>query len=157
MSVHRIISGGQTGADRGGLEAAIGLGIPHGGSCPRGRRAEDGAIPARYGLVETESRSYSERTRKNVLDADGTVVFTKGLPRGGSLLTIKVARSLEKPHLEVDLARVSRGEAARRIRDWIRHEKISTLNVAGSRESQAPGLQKEVREVLERALGDSPP
>jgi len=157
MGVHRIISGGQTGADRGGLDAAIRLGIPQGGSCPRGRRAEDGVIPARYPLKETESRSYAARTRKNVQDADATVVFTKGPPTGGSLLTVELAGKHRKPLLEVDLAKVSREEAARQVRDWILRAKISVLNVAGSRESQAPGLGREVREVLLAALADAPP
>lgn len=62
--IERVISGGQTGADRGGLDAAIDLGLPHGGFCPKGRRAEDGVIPGRYQLEETESADYTERTRK---------------------------------------------------------------------------------------------
>jgi hypothetical protein len=113
-------------------------------------------IPAHYRLKETESRSYSGRTRKNVQDADATVVFTKGPLRGGSLRTKELARGLQKPLLEVDLAKVSPEEASRRLRDWIGHAKVSTLNVAGSRESQAPGLEREVREVLLGALGDAP-
>jgi hypothetical protein len=67
--VERIISGGQTGADRGGLTAAIKLGIPHGGWCPKGRRAEDGQVPACYHLEETGSSSYQARTKRNVLEA----------------------------------------------------------------------------------------
>jgi hypothetical protein len=49
----KIVSGGQTGVDRAALDWAIQRGIPHGGWCPRGRRAEDGRIPERYRLRET--------------------------------------------------------------------------------------------------------
>lgn len=51
-SVQRIVSGGQTGVDRAALDAAIALGIEHGGWCPQGRIAEDGVIPADYQLRE---------------------------------------------------------------------------------------------------------
>jgi predicted Rossmann-fold nucleotide-binding protein len=74
--VERVITGGQTGADRGGLDAAIDLGLPHGGFCPKGRLAEDGVIPQPYQIEETASTEYSERTRKNVEAADATVVFS---------------------------------------------------------------------------------
>ena len=80
----KIISGGQTGADRGGLDAAMDLGIEHGGWCPKGRRAEDGRIPDRYTLEETTSTDYTVRTEKNVEWADGTVVFTFGAPQGAA-------------------------------------------------------------------------
>ena len=49
----KIVSGGQTGADRAALDFAIGHGIPHGGWCPKGRKAEDGPIDPRYELTET--------------------------------------------------------------------------------------------------------
>ena len=65
----KIISGGQTGVDRGALDAAIALGIPHGGWCPRGRRAEDGRIPDRYEVSETDSPEYAVRTNL-VVDLD---------------------------------------------------------------------------------------
>jgi len=82
--VVRIVSGGQTGADRGGLDAAAALGIEHGGWCPAGRRAEDGTIPGLYTLAETLSPAYGDRTRANVRDSDATVVFTREAATGGS-------------------------------------------------------------------------
>ena len=99
----RIVSGGQTGVDRGALDAAIELGIPHGGWCPCGRLAKDGEIPARYGLTETESPDYALRTEKNVLDSDGTLILCRGRPRGGTDLTLRLARQHDKPHLVLDL------------------------------------------------------
>jgi hypothetical protein len=74
-SLLKVISGGQTGVDRAALDAAIELGLDHGGWCPRGRPAEDGVIPARYRLTETRESTYPTRTRYNVLDSDGTLII----------------------------------------------------------------------------------
>ena len=79
----RIISGGQTGVDCAALDVAIGLGIPHGGWCPRDRLAEDGRIPDRYQLIETEAADYPARTERNVQDADATLILCRGEPSGG--------------------------------------------------------------------------
>lgn len=155
----RIVSGGQTGADRGGLNAAIKLGIPHGGWCPKGRRAEDGKIPFRYQLLETGSASYRGRTRRNVLDSDGTVIFTRGRLEGGSALTAGVAREAGKPMLHIDL-RAHGGNpdgAIRELRTWLREHRIACLNVAGSRESKARGIQDAVSKLLCRAFGPDDP
>jgi hypothetical protein len=72
----KIVSGGQTGADRAALDWAIFHDLPHGGWCPKGRKAEDGVIPDQYQLTETSSASYPQRTQWNVRDSDGTVIFT---------------------------------------------------------------------------------
>ena len=151
--VLRIVSGGQTGADRGGLDAAVALGIEQGGWCPAGRRAEDGTIPGLYTLAETLSPAYGDRTRANVHDSDGTVVFTRGAPTGGSALTLTAARKIGKPVLRVDLAKLGVEAAADRVRGWCVERSIAILNVAGSRESKAPGIGDEVRRLLVRALG----
>jgi len=76
IMITKIISGGQTGADRGGLDAAIHCGLPHGGWCPKGRKAEDGLIPSKYQHKEMESSGYLPRTQANVFDSDATVIFT---------------------------------------------------------------------------------
>lgn len=151
--VTSIVSGGQTGADRGGLDAAIALGIDHSGWCPAGRRAEDGAVPFAYNLRETLATEYSVRTKLNVRDSDGTVVFTRGAPKGGSALTIDYARSIGRPVLHLDLAEVDRTEAADRVRTWCADHNIQILNVAGSRDSHAPGIGAATHLVLLLALG----
>jgi len=133
----RIVSGGQTGVDRAALDVAISLGIPCGGWCPRGRRAEDGTIPACYPLRETESESYAVRTRENVRDSDGTLVLAMGEPTGGTALTIEFAAELRRPCKVVDLNDKPDPAA---IAGWIAANRISTLNVAGPRESTAPGV-----------------
>jgi hypothetical protein len=150
--VVRIVSGGQTGADRGGLDAALALGIEHGGWCPAGRVAEDGQVPRVYALRETTSAEYAERTKANVRDSDGTVVFTRGAAAGGSAFTLRAARRIGKPVLHVDLAKLDVEAAAERVRGWCAERSIAVLNVAGSRESKAPGIGDEVRRVLLRAL-----
>src|SRR3982074_1895430 len=63
IMLRKIISGGQTGADRAGLDFAIEAGLEHGGSVPRGRIAEDGRIDDRYNLIELSTGSYPARTR----------------------------------------------------------------------------------------------
>ncbi|MGI8605082.1 MAG: YpsA SLOG family protein [Verrucomicrobiales bacterium] len=68
MKPIRIISGGQTGADRAALDWAIANGVPHGGWCPKGRLAEDGPIPDRYQLTETPTANYLQRNEWNVRD-----------------------------------------------------------------------------------------
>jgi len=152
--VDKIISGGQTGADRGGLDAAMKLGIPHGGWCPKRRRAEDGRVPSRYQLRETEQASYQSRTRRNVLDSDGTVIFSYGRLEGGSLLTARVASEIGKPHLHLDLGQSGTITAVvvARLQNWIAEKGIHVLNVAGSRESKAPGIEVAVAVVIEAAL-----
>lgn len=150
MMIERVISGGQTGADRGALDAAAELGLPHGGYCPRGRRAEDGRIPARYELEELPSRAYAARTEENVLAADATVVLTRGKPTGGSALTVALARRHGRPILHVDLDREA--APARAIASFLRARGARVVNVAGPRESQCPGITRDARSALARAL-----
>jgi len=147
-----IVSGGQTGADRGALDAAIKLGIPHGGYCPRGRRAEDGPIPALYRLTETDSERYDVRTEKNVLWGDATLLVTQGVPRGGSALTQRLCRRVGRPIVAVDLNRESVADGADRVRQFLADHEIQVLNVAGPRESRAPTIRAEVIGLLERVL-----
>jgi hypothetical protein len=153
----RIVSGGQTGADRGGLDAARDLGLERGGFCPRGRRAEDGAIPDGYPLVELPTRSYPARTRRNVDASDATVVFSFGAPDRGSALTLRLASAAGKPALALDLAARDDAAAARELAAWLARVAPATLNVAGSRESNAPGIAARVRAVVVRALRGGPP
>jgi hypothetical protein len=155
----RIVSGGQTGVDRGALNAAIELKIPHGGWCPRGRRAEDGAIPANYQLEELPSASYAARTERNVLDSDGTLILCRGRLMGGTALTRRLARRHARPCLRIRLPELAAGNgqpAAQKLLDraaaWIVEHRIHTLNVAGPRESQAPGIEQQAAAFLRLLL-----
>ena len=142
----KIVSGGQTGADRGALDWALQHNVPHGGWCPKGRWAEDGPIESCYRLRETPSSKPAQRTEWNVRDSDGTVIFSVGKKlSGGSLLTTRFARSYHKPCLHLHcLSRNPAGE----LKEFIRQHRIKTLNVAGPRASQEPGVGEFVRAVL---------
>lgn len=145
----KIVSGGQTGVDRAALDVAIALGIPHGGWCPRGRRAEDGQIPECYRLEETDSAEYPERTERNVIDSDATLILCGGQPAGGTLLTLRLAEKHEKPCWVVDLDRPCGSDAVRR---WLESTSVRTLNIAGPRESQRPGVGTAARSFLTALL-----
>jgi hypothetical protein len=131
-----IISGGQTGADRAALDWAISRGLPHGGWCPKGRLAEDGIIPARYELKEAKTDTYAARTELNVLDSDGTVIFTTNdALTGGSKFTARLAKKHCKPLLHIHkTTRLPDVELGK----FIFQHNIRRLNVAGSRHSKEP-------------------
>lgn len=135
--IEKILSGGQTGADRAALDFALKHGIPHGGWCPKGRRSEDGAIPSQYQLQETPSANYSQRTDWNVRDSDGTVIFSIGdrLTRG-SLRTLKVVQKHEKPWIYLCAAR--NDDPPKQLWKFIQDNHIQVLNVAGPRASKEP-------------------
>ena len=145
-----IVSGGQTGADRAALEFAIRFGIPHEGWCPRGRRAEDGRLDARYNLCETPSLKYEERTRWNIRDSDATLVITiRAIPTGGTALTLGVARQQRKPCLHIAREKISSIlEAGEQISEFLTEHQVERLNVAGPRASQEPEIAAFVNELL---------
>jgi len=142
--IKKIVSGGQTGVDRAALDAAIKLNIPHGGKCPKGRLAElDETIPLKYNLIETESSDYSERTKLNIDESEGTLIFVPSMPikvTDGTNLTTQYAQEKNKPHLIIDL---SKEIDMRLIIDWVIKNRIETLNIAGPRESQSKGIYKQ--------------
>ena len=151
MTVQVILSGGQTGADRGGLEAAIELGLKHGGWIPKGRRAEDGCVPERYNMREHDSPMYELRTEWNVRGADATVIFCYGRPRGGSALTVRLCVQHRVPYLVLDLEESDR-DIITMLRIWLNGANPTWLNVAGTRESKHPGIEDRVKQLLVEAL-----
>ena len=154
--LEKIVSGGQTGADRAGLDAAISCGIPHGGWCPKGRKAEDGTIPERYHLIETAGASYLARTERNVKRSDGTVIFTMGAMTGGALRTADFARRHRKPWLHLDLSGLSAAKAVEELGEFVARNDIRTLNVAGSRGSSHPELYDRVFEIVVAVIAGRP-
>ncbi len=152
--ISKIISGGQTGADRAALDFAVDAGIPHGGYVPAGRRAEDGKIPDSYRLVELDTKSYPARTEKNILESDGTLIASTGRLDGGSALTLRLCSRYNKPCLCINLSATDPQEAAKRLLAWMDEHDIRVLNVAGPRESKAPGIYRAVYSFLSAALGE---
>ena len=144
----KIISGGQTGADRAGLDFVIETGLKHGGYVPRGRKAEEGRIDDRYNLVELSTSSYPARTKRNIEESDGTVIFSlERLLSGGTKLTQDYANKLGKPVLHIYDTRKERIFNPDSLRleiqaltDFLSSNKIEILNVAGPRESKEPGV-----------------
>jgi hypothetical protein len=151
-----IISGGQTGADRAALDFALAHGLPHGGWCPRQRRAEDGPLAPQYLLRETPSSHYSQRTEWNLRDSDATVVFSiKPRLTGGTRLTFELAKRFGKPVLHLSREEVSVETAADKLRALVEEQPIRTLNIAGPRASQEPDIGEFVRAVLSAAFADA--
>ena len=147
----KIVAGGQTGVDRAALEWALANGIPHGGWCPKGRRAEDGAIPSQFQLQETDSDDYSIRTRLNVRDSEGTVIFSERAElTGGTRETVEFAKEIGKPWLHL-VSSADSHEAAARLNAFLKSRGIRVLNVAGPRASQAPAVGPFVKAVLSHA------
>jgi predicted Rossmann fold nucleotide-binding protein DprA/Smf involved in DNA uptake len=150
--IKKIISGGQTGADQAGLDAAIKHNIPHGGSIPKGRMTEDGVLPEKYNLTKMATKSYPKRTEKNVVDSDGTVIFTHGELAGGSLLTQKKAIEHGKPVIHIDLKALDSGEAVTALLQFVKKNNVEVLNVAGSRASKDERIYGAVFEIVGNVL-----
>lgn len=149
----RIISGGQTGVDRAALDVAFALGLPHGGFCPRGRRAEDGPIPPQYPLEELDSPDYAVRTERNVIEADGTLILHRFRMSGGTLLTYNLAKKHHKPYRTV---RLDRAYDINPMLEWIQNTPILTLNVAGPRASTDPEVYELAATFLWELLNEVP-
>ena len=127
--IKKIISGGQTGADRAALDVAINLKIPHSGGIPKGRITEDGTLPEIYYLQEMPTGSYPKRTEQNVIDSDGTVIFTRGKQIGETSYTRKIIRKHKKHGFHIDLNLAMSFDAASLISQWINVHKIQKINV----------------------------
>lgn len=143
-----IVSGGQSGADRAALDWAIERGVAHGGWCPKGRKCEDGPLPQRYQLLETPSSAYLQRTEWNVRDSDATLIFTLAdLLGGGSKRTAEFAQKMGRPFLHVRM-----GVHPKYIARFLARHAVTRLNIAGKRESSAPGIGALVYQCMCAAL-----
>lgn len=143
----KIISGGQSGSDRGGLEAARRLGISTGGAAPSGFWTENGAaheLGSVFGLHEIDG-GYRERTIENVVMSDGTVVFYNRMSPGTGF-TLRCCKVNIKP--------VIANPDAVALREFVQKHNIKVLNVAGNRESVSPGMQALVERVIMEAFGE---
>ncbi len=152
-AIAKIVSGGQTGADRAAFDWAIANHIPHGGWCPRGRLAEDGMIPDFYRMQETVSTEYAIRTERNVSESEGTVIFTIGKTlTGGSKDTATIAARLKKPWMHISKA--DSIDPPEELRLFIKAHQIKILNVAGTRASKEPLIADFVKATLHAAFSE---
>jgi len=147
--IRKIISGGQTGADQAALDAAIKLGILHGGWVPKGRLTEDGPLSDEYNLTEMPSSSYPLRTEQNVIDSSGTLIISHGRLSDGSDYTRKMAIKHHRPWLHIDLSKTPAFKAATLIRSWLDENEIEILNVAGPRASKDDQIYSAVLKLIE--------
>ena len=147
--IQKIVTGGQSGVDRAGLDAALELGISVGGWCPKGRKAEDGLISERYPLIETESDEYIVRTEWNVRDSDATLILNLGLLEGGTKMTEVFAIKHHKPYLIIPLDELVEFDD---IKSWLKENHVKVLNIAGPRESKRPGVYKLAKAFLNELL-----
>jgi hypothetical protein len=149
--IRKIISGGQTGVDQAALDVAIKLAVEHGGWIPKGRITEKGPLPEDYRLKETRTSSYAERTEKNVMDADATLIISRGPLTGGSDFTREMAVRHNRPWLHIDLNQMAAFQAAIAINQWVLQNKVEVLNVAGPRASKDPAVYRDAVNILESA------
>lgn len=151
FNCRKIVSGGQTGADRAALDFALSHGVAHGGWCPLGRLAEDGVLPKKYRLNETPSPDYAQRTEWNVRDSDATLIFSVSSQlSGGSLMTWEFARQGNKPVLHV--SRQSLFDPVEETDAFLQKHQPEVLNIAGPRASKEPGVYQFVTDVLGKLL-----
>ena len=157
--IRKLVSGGQTGVDRAALDFAIEQNVPYGGWVPRGGRAEDMTNPpgllATYPLLrEHSSRDWAPRTEANIVNSGATlIVLDEGRPMGpGTKLTIRLAGKHSKPLLQIDIN--DDADARQRLEQFLEQfDADIALNVAGSRESSAPGIYESTKRVLARFNG----
>ncbi len=147
-----IRSGGQTGADRGALDAALAINVECHGWCPEGRQAEDGRIPDRYPVVELKGAGYRQRTLRNVTDSDGTVIIYFGVPTGGTEQTLAFCIKEKTPYLLIDATELSMERAAERIEGFVHKYSIDDLNVAGPRAGGEPMAYSYAFDVIGKFL-----
>jgi hypothetical protein len=145
----KIISGGQTGVDQGALDFALDYDFECGGFCTKGRKCEKGTIPFKYSLTELDSEKEIDRTRKNVLESNATVIVKDETEFGeGTINTIKFCQQFSKPYLTFDV--IYDPINYEMFQNWLLENNVKILNVAGNRSSDSPGIKGKAYNLLER-------
>jgi hypothetical protein len=150
--IQKIISGGQTGADRAALDVALKFHIPHGGWIPKGRKTEKGPLPVKYQLQEMPTDSYEARTEQNVVDSDGTLIVARAKLTGGTDYTRQMTLKHKKQLLGIDLTLMGHFDAASLVASWIKLQGVQILNVAGPRASEDRQIYSDVIIILEQVI-----
>lgn len=152
----KIISGGQTGIDRLGLEVGKELGLETGGTTTPGYYTENGRDESLkdFGVTEISPELqagrkgrefYLPRTEQNVLNSDGTVYFSTDEDSAGRIATQRFAKQHNKPFLL--------NPTSQELAQWLVDNNIGTLNVAGNRGSKvSPEFDSQVRDTIRNAF-----
>lgn len=150
----KIVSGGQTGVDRGALDAVLAMNFPCGGWCPENRMADDGVIPDHYPVEILHDSGYRKRTRQNVMDSDATVIiyFDYIFPKGGTEQTLLECIRQNKPYILMDAVELSTERAAQKISSFVIEKQISVLNVAGPKAQHLPHAHQFTQTTIELLL-----
>lgn len=148
----KIISGGQTGVDRAALDFGLENGIEIGGYCPKGRVAEDGVISSIYPLTEMATSNYSDRTLKNIIESDATIIIYFGELEGGSLNTRNFCTQENKPFMLVNGMEKTPKQSSLMLSKFLGNEVVKVLNVAGSRASNCPKCYEYTKQVFNELL-----
>jgi hypothetical protein len=152
MTLQKIISGGQTGVDRGALDACRELNFPCGGWCPAGRTAEDGPIAMLYPLIELRSPYYDDRTRRNIVESDATLIISNGKLSGGTLLTANYAKQIGRPVFIFELSPFFIDSTFENLSDFLEGNQVQTLNVAGPRASQWDKAYDNAKHIVKQLI-----
>ncbi|MDQ3799821.1 MAG: putative molybdenum carrier protein [Acidobacteriota bacterium] len=156
LKIRKIISGGQTGADRAAFDFALENGIESGGFVPKNRLAEDGRISEKYpNLIETETENPAERTELNVARADATLIFSHGNLTGGSKLTRELAVKHRKPFLHVDFSELTIPQAVEKTKIRLASINGESLNIAGARASEDAEIYRKTKAFLLKLISES--
>lgn len=160
MYISKIVSGGQTGVDRGALEAALKAQFPYGGMIPKGRLAEDGSVPEKFTCMDVaDSEDYRFRTRWNVEHSDATLILTFGEElEGGTQRTRQYCMNARKPFFIDNPSSPTKDGGRIAVFKWLEDiyrrndRKTPILNVAGPRESKSPGIADAVEKYVSRLI-----
>jgi hypothetical protein len=145
----KIVSGGHPGAEKAALDAAIKLDIPHSGWAYKGRKTDDGILPEEYKVKEISDKSFSNRIKKNVIDAAGVVIFAYGKPTIGLKMIEELASVYQRPYLHIDLRESSFNIAAATIRAWMIKNEIESVYVTGQKSVKGADIYSEVMKAIE--------
>lgn len=151
MKIRKIISGGQTGADRAAFDFALENGIEISGFVPKNRMAEDGEISAKYpNLLETRAKNPVKRTELNVKYSDATLILSHGNLTGGSKKTLDFAEKHHKPFLHINFEKLNEDETVLKAKEWLKSINCQELNIAGARASKDARIYEKTKEFLEK-------
>jgi hypothetical protein len=152
MTIKKIISGGQVGAEQGALDAAIKYNFPHGGWIQKGRKTQSGILPDKYKLEEMSVAGYKDRIEQNVIGSDGTVIISHGDLSGGADYSMKMTKRHKRLTIHIDLKETPAFIAASKINTWIIENNIEVLNVTGSRTSEDSDIYKDTLYIIEGTI-----